>query len=204
MQISEIIEQLRGFSTSELCDGAGDYHTMDYHIQRRISEKNIVGCAFTVDAPYGVSGIVPDAILAAEPGQVLVIAGKGCCGRSYWGDHRSLCASMKGLEAVVIDGAFRDQEGCREIDFPIFARTATPGSAAKAVEGACNVPVVCGGVEVNPGDLIIGDCNGILVLRPEEAEAAMEGARRKIEAQEAVISEMKRTGVILPRVRMSR
>lgn len=202
-KLKSIIEQLREFTTSELCDGAIDYHTMDYHIKRRVSNKKIVGPAFTVNPPKGVSGIIPDAILAMNPGEVMVVAGKECCNHSYWGDHRSICASMKGLEGVVIDGAFRDLEGCMEVGFPIFARSVTPGSCAKAAEGELNVPILCGGVEVCPGDLIVGDCNGIIVIKPEEAELVMERARKKIAAQNAVIEKMRQTGEILPRVKIN-
>ena len=202
-KLKSIIEQLREFTTSELCDGAIDYHTMDYHIKRRVSDKKIVGPAFTVNPPKGVSGIIPDAILAMNPGEVMVVAGKECCNHSYWGDHRSICASMKGLEGVVIDGAFRDLEGCMEVGFPIFARSVTPGRCAKAAEGELNVPILCGGVEVCPGDLIVGDCNGIIVIKPEEAELVMERARKKIAAQNAVIEKMRQTGEILPRVKVN-
>ena len=176
---------------------------MDYHIKRRVSDKKIVGPAFTVNPPKGDSGIIPDAILAMNPGEVMVVAGKECCNHSYWGDHRSICASMKGLEGVVIDGAFRDLEGCMEVGFPIFARSVTPGSCAKAAEGELNVPILCGGVEVCPGDLIVGDCNGIIVIKPEEAELVMERARKKIAAQNAVIEKMRQTGEILPRVKIN-
>lgn len=202
-KLKSIIEQLREFTTSELCDGAIDYHTMDYHIKLRVSDKKIVGPAFTVNPPKGVSGIIPDAILAMNPGEVMVVAGKECCNHSYWGDHRSICASMKGLEGVVIDGAFRDLEGCMEVGFPIFARSVTPGSCAKAAEGELNVPILCGGVEVCPGDLIVGDCNGIIVIKPEESELVMERARKKIAAQNAVIERMRQTGEILPRVKIN-
>lgn len=108
----ELVSRLRKFSTSELCDGAVNYHTMDYHIQRRVTGKKIVGPAFTVNPPKGISGIVPDAILQAEAGEVLVVAGQGFCSGSYWGDHRSICANMKGLEGVVIDGVFRNLDYC--------------------------------------------------------------------------------------------
>lgn len=202
-KLKSIIEQIREFTTSELCDGAIDYHTMDYHIKRRVSDKKIVGPAFTVNPPKGVSGIIPDAILAMNPGEVMVVAGKECCNHSYWGDHRSICASMKGLEGVVIDGAFRDLEGCMEVGFPIFARSVTPGSCAKAAEGELNVPILCGGVEVCPGDLIVGDCNGIIIIKPEEAEFVMERARKKIAAQNVVIERMRQTGEILPRVKVN-
>lgn len=107
---------------------------------------------------------------------------------------------MKGLEGVVIDGAFRDLDGCVEADFPIFARNVTPGSAGKAREEELNVPVICGGVKVRPGDFIIGDCNGVLVIRPEDAEEIMAKATEKIQAEEYTIQRMRETGEILPRV----
>lgn len=134
----------------------------------------------------------------------MVIAGKGYCQGSYWGDHRSICVVMKGVEGVVIDGAFRDLEGCREAGMPIYARAVTPGSAGKEALGELNVPVMCGGVMVCPGDIIVADCNGVLVLKPEEVEGVMERARKKIQAEEETIRRMKETGEILPRVIMKK
>ncbi len=195
-----LAEQLRQFSTPELCDGCSTRQVMDYEIKPRISEKRIVGPALTVEVPADDGGFIPTAIEALEAGQVLVIAGKGFTGSSYWGDHRSLCAQMKGAEGIVIDGLFRDLDGCREIGLPIFARGVTPCSAQKKNQGQMNVPIVCGGIEVRPGDLIVGDCNGVLVLRPEEAEAVLEKTRRKVAAQNYTISEMKRTGRVIPRI----
>ena len=190
--IQQLVEELRGFSTSELCDGvgAGKYQTMDYHIHQMVT--------------IGISGLVPDGILKIQKGEVMVIAGKGYCQGSYWGDHRSICASMKGVEGVVIDGAFRDLEGCREAGMPIYARAVTPGSAGKEALGELNVPVMCGGVMIRPGDIIVADCNGVLVLKPEEAEGVMERARKKIQAEEKTIRQMKETGEILPRVIMKK
>ena len=155
-KIEELVRHLREFTTPELCDGAGLYHSMSYQIKQRIGRKKIVGPAVTVDVPSGEGAIVADAILKLEPGSVLVVAGKGNCDCSYWGDHRSICADMMGAEGVVIDGAFRDLEDCERAGFPIYAKGLTCGTAAKSGAGAINVPVSCGGVCVNPGDLIIG------------------------------------------------
>lgn len=201
-KIEELVRHLREFTTPELCDGAGLYHSMSYQIKQRIGRKKIVGPAVTVDVPSGEGAIVADAILKLEPGSVLVVAGKGNCDCSYWGDHRSICADMMGAEGVVIDGAFRDLEDCERAGFPIYAKGLTCGTAAKSGAGAINVPVSCGGVCVNPGDLIIGDVNGVCVLRPDEAEAVMERAMKKRILQEKVIQEMRQTGVVNPKVKL--
>ncbi|MBR1672344.1 MAG: RraA family protein [Fretibacterium sp.] len=200
-KIRELLQKLAKFSTPELCDGAGLYHSMSHQIQRYIGKNTIAGTAVTVDVPSGEGGIVADAILHLHEGNILVIAGKGNCDCSYWGDHRSICAAMLRAEGVVIDGAFRDIEGCREAGFPIFARGVTCGTALKSGVGAINIPVSCGGVTVNPGDFIIADLNGVCVLRPEEAEPVMERALDKRLRQEATIAEMRETGIILPKVK---
>lgn len=196
----QLVEQLRQFSTPELCDGCAERRVMDYHIKPCISEKRIVGPALTVDVPEDDGGFIPTAIEALEAGQVLVIAGKGFAYSSYWGDHRSLCAQMKGAEGVVIDGLFRDLKGCRDIGLPIFSKGVIPCSAKKKNQGQLNVPVVCGGVEVRPDDFIVGDCNGVLVLHPEEVEAVLEKTRCKVEAQRYTIAKMKESGEVIPRI----
>ena len=148
------------------------------------------------DVPSGEGDIVADAILELQEGDVLVVAGKGNCDCSYWGDHRSVCASLIRAEGVVIDGAFRDLEGCEAEGFPIYAKGLTCGTAAKSGAGAINVPVSCGGVCVRPGDIVIGDVNGVCVLTQEEAEGVIERALKKIEKQKYTLAEMKRTGQV--------
>ncbi|MCD8220792.1 MAG: RraA family protein [Clostridiales bacterium] len=196
----ELIRRLADFTVPELCDGAGLYHSMDYRIKPWIGRTKIVGTAVTVDVPSGEGSIVADAILELREGSVLVIAGKGNCDCSYWGDHRSICAVMMKAAGVVVDGAFRDLEGCEEAGFPIYAKGLTCGTAQKSGVGAINVPVSCGGVTVYPGDLIVGDVNGVCVIRPEEAEMVMARALDKRERQNAVMEEMRRTGKVIPRV----
>lgn len=195
-----VVERLREFTTPELCDGAGLYHAMDYRIKPRVGKTKIAGMAVTVDVPAGEGDLVADAILELQEGDVLVVAGKGSCDCSYWGDYRSICAALRNAEAVVIDGAYRDHEGCETIGFSVFAKGLTCGTAAKNGTGAINVPVSCGGVCVHPGDFIVGDVNGVCVLRPEEAESVMERARKKRDRQNQAVMEMKKSGIVIPKL----
>lgn len=199
-----LMERLKAFAVPELCDGAGLFHSMDHRIKPWLGREKVVGPALTVEVPSGEGAIVADAILFLQEGDVLVVAGKGNCDCSYWGDHRSLCAQMKKAAGVVIDGAFRDLEGCEEVGFPIYAKGLTCGTAGKSGAGAVGVTVSCGGVTVRPGDIIAADVNGVCVIRPEEAEGIMERALRKKEAQERVIEEMRRTGQVIPKVKMEK
>ncbi len=200
----ELFERLREFTVPELCDGAGVFSAMDYHIKPWIGRTKIVGRALTVKVPAGEGAIVSRAIELAGEGDVIVIAGQGVCQCSYWGDHRSLCARLQGAAGVVIDGAFRDLEGCEEAGFPVFARALTCGTAQKTGEGQINVPVSCAGVAVNPGDFIVGDVNGVCVIPRDQAETVLEQAAKKVAAQKRAAEEMERTGKAVTRIQMDR
>lgn len=202
MELQKIIEQLREFGTTELCDGMTEYRVLDPAIHRMVTNKKIVGTAFPVEIPAGISGIIPDALLEIKPGQVLVVDAKGFTRQTCWGDYRSFCASMQKVEGVVIDGAFRDKEGCEEAGVPIFARCTVPRAGGKDRTGRVNVPVTLGDVEIQPGDIIVGDADGVVVVKPEEAEELMAKARKKAETEKNAIAYMKETGKVVPRANL--
>lgn len=107
------------------------------------------------------------AIDLAQPGDVLVVAAGGIRDRACFGDGTAKRMTMKSLAGAVVDGAVRDAAGLRELGFPTFCLGTTPRNyhyPMEAEEGAVNVPVVCGGVLVEPGDLILGDDDGVVVV----------------------------------------
>ena len=103
--------------------------------------------------------------------------------------------------AIYVDSS-RLAEGCEEIGVPIFARGVVPRAGGKARDGRVNVAVEIGGVRVSPGDIIVGDADGVVVVRPEEAEEIMARARKKSETEAAAIKRMEETGEVLPRANM--
>ena len=194
----ELIERLREFSTCELCDGAIVYNAMDYHIKPMVTKQKIVGPAITVKLSLGDSLMVTKAVDLAKPGDVIVIDGRGSGNNALWGDHRSLSCKIKGIEGAVLDGAFRDLEENEKIGFPIYAKAVTCGTSSKNTNGEINIPISCGGVTVNPGDIIVGDVNGVCVIPAEYAEEIMANARKKIESMKKVKEEILATGKVLP------
>lgn len=198
----ELLKKISQYSVPELCDGMEVFEAMDYQIKPWIGRKKILGFALTVNVPAGEGKIVTDAIEMAKEGDVIVIAGKGNLKSSYWGDHRSYCAKMMKAEGVVVDGAFRDLEGCEEVGFPVYAKGLTCGTACKSGAGQINVPVSCGGIIVRPGDIIAGDVNGVCVIRPEETDEILEQAERKIAAQKRTVEEMERTGRVVTKIKL--
>ena len=113
-----ILDKLAHYSTPELCDGMEVFRTMDPGIRGMVAARKIIGPVLTVNVPVGEGGFIPEAILAAKPGDVIVIAGGGNVKSSYWGDMRSQCALLAGVAGVVIDGAFRDIEGSKRLACP--------------------------------------------------------------------------------------
>ena len=97
-----------------------------------------------------------------------------------------------------MDGAFRDLEECEEIGFPVYARALTCGSSTKNSNGEINVPISCGGVPVHPGDIIVGDVNGVCVIPAEYAEQIMENTQRKIDNLILVEKEILEQSKVLP------
>ncbi|MEA5083652.1 MAG: RraA family protein [Lachnospiraceae bacterium] len=184
---AELLTEIATFSTTELCDGATVFNAMDYEIKPRTSNKKIVGPAITVKVPIGASVAAMKAIEIAQAGDIIVIDGHGCCNNALWGDMRSYMASLKNINGVVIDGAFRDIDENEDLDFPVFAKGLCCGAASKNESGEINVPISCGGVIVNPGDIIVGDRNGVVVVRPDEAKEIMKNALDKRSSEEEKI-----------------
>lgn len=194
----ELIERLREFSTCELCDGMILYNAMDYHIKPMIGTQKICGPAVTLKLPLGDSLLVTKAISVAKPGDVLVIDGRGSNNNALWGDHRSLICKKLGLEGVVMDGAFRDFEENEKIGFPIYAKAVTCGTSTKNSNGEVNVQISCGGVAVNPGDIIVGDRNGVCVIPPEFVEQVILGAEEKIAKMNKLKTDIEENGKLIP------
>lgn len=194
----EIIERLRKFSTCELCDGLILSNAMDYTIKPMVSTQKICGPAITLKCTLGDSLLVTKAISVAKPGDVIVIDGHGSCNNALWGDHRSLISKKIGLEGVVLDGAFRDIDETEKIGFPIYAKAITVGSSTKNSNGEVNVPICCGGVSVNPGDIIVGDRNGVCVIPAEFIEQVLAGAEDKVAKMEKLKEEIESEGTLIP------
>src|SRR5581483_2204197 len=153
----------------------------------------IVGRAVTVKiVPAGLTRpehhLATPAVEAAEPGDVIVVDNAGRTDVSSWGDILSNAAQVKGVRAVIIDGACRDVDGSREIGFPVYARAGVPVTArGRIIQEAFNTLVQCGGVQVRPGDLVIADGSGVVFIPAERAEEVIEAAERIVEREAAMV-----------------
>jgi len=128
-----------------------------------------------------------DAIASAEPGDVIAIDNRGDMYNNCWGEILSYAAQKKGVSGVFVDGAARDIDFCQEIGFPVFARGVVPITArGRIMQEDFNCPIRLGDVQVRPGDVLVGDVNGIVVIPPEKLDEVLKAAEGILEKELAM------------------
>ena len=176
----ELVEKFRGIPSSNIGDMMNRMYNM-YGDLRCYTKGNIsmVGTAITVHVPEGDNAMLHRAMDLAEPGDVIVLNGGGCISRALCGEIMFNYAHSKGIAGFVLDGSIRDADALQELPFPVYAKSVTPQGPWKCGCGEINVPIACCGQVVFPGDIIVGDPDGVVVIRPEFAEEALEAVAGK-------------------------
>lgn len=180
----EIIERVKALSPAQLCDGMAALGiprngAMDGSLMALDDSKFMVGTACTVDTEDGDNFPIHVAIYQGKPGYVLVVAGKGYTERAYMGDLMGSAADAIGLSGIVVDGYVRDKTGLAALDIPIYAKGFMQRTPAKKGPGEINTVVTCAGVKVTPGDLVVGDYDGVTVVPRNRILEVLEAAEKK-------------------------
>lgn len=182
----DFTDEFIGIPTSILSDVTGNTGiTMECEITPIDPDVSMAGSALTVNAAPGDNLIIHKAITVAEPGDVLVVDGDGFTETAFIGDLMAETCKEQGIRGVVIDGAVRDKADIQSLDYPVYARGIQPEGPDKARAGSINVPISCGDVSVNPGDLVVGDGDGIAVLPPQNLDEVLSEANEKIAGEAA-------------------
>ena len=166
---SELIEHFRGLASSNLADAMGRFNFMDGGIQAR-SGLPLCGLAVTVNARPADNLMIHKALQVATPGDIVVVSTGGNTTSAVFGELMCHTASAARLGGIVVDGAIRDVDGITRLGFPAYSRAVSPGSCDKDGPGEINVPVSCGGTVVSPGDIVVGDGDGVAVVPRADAE----------------------------------
>ena len=189
----ETLEKLSKIPTGNVADNNNSIArqgVMDSGIKPVDPKSHMVGRAVTVKCQPGDNLAIHQGIYAAQPGDVLVCDLRGYDQGGHFGDIMALACKVRGLAGVVLDGSCRDIEDIREMGFPVFSRGVNPSGTVKASLGEVNVPITCGGVEVHPGDMILGDCDGIVVVRQEQEDDVFEKALAKFEKEQHIVEQL--------------
>lgn len=189
----QTIKEFASIPTGNLSDALGKTGSMDQGIKPVFPTARLGGPAFTARLVPGDNLGAHIALNQAPAGTVLVLDARGYCGAGLFGEIMAVAAQKRGLAGVVIDGACRDSLGITEMGYPVFSRALNPGGTVKESIGAINVTVSCGGVTINPGDIVVGDADGVVVIPQTEAEEVLMKAQQ-IMTNEAKVMERLRAG----------
>ncbi len=159
---------------------------MDPRLRPLALSMRVAGPAVTAFNYPGDNLMMHQALYLAGKGQVLVMANGGGHQGALWGELAGRYAQEKGIAGLVADASVRDAAQLVELGFPVWSSSIHASHPEKRGPGAVNVPVVAGGVIVNPGDIIVADADGVLVIPPEHLKRAVDGARERAAKEEGV------------------
>lgn len=175
--------ELAGAGSTTVYEAAGQQGAMDPEIRALGPGRAIAGRALTVRCTPGDNLGVHQAIAAAEAGDVLVVDGGGA-EVGYLGDVLAVAAQTRGVRGAVVAGGVRDLSGLDELGFEAWARGPAITAATKRIEGEVGVPIVCGGVLVRPGDVVVADRDGVAVVPGDNMKDVVDQVRARIRRED--------------------
>lgn len=193
-----IVAKAAEYPSSILADVAGRRGGLSGRIAPLAPSMRFAGPAITVEVRPGDNLMIHAAMAIAQPGDVLVIDGKGDLSSALMGEIMSQQCVALGVVGVVIDGAVRDSEAIRELGFPMYAAGLNPNGPTKSVSGRLNHPISIGGVSVHPGDLVVGDADGVTVIERDKAAAILPLAAEKVAAETKRIADIRSRKALRP------
>jgi len=187
----EVVKGASQFAASILADVAGRRGALDGRIAAVAPGMKLAGPAFTIEVRAGDNLMIHAAMTMAKPGDILVIDGKADRTCALMGSIMMNACKVLRLGGVVIDAAVRDVLELRELGFPVFAVGSNPNGPTKFVPGRINWPISCGGIAIQPGDLIVGDADGVVAIEREKAGALLDAAAKKVADETSRIAGIK-------------
>jgi regulator of RNase E activity RraA len=194
----DLVERARGYAAAVLCDVQGRRGGLHGRIRALNPKMTVCGPAFTVEVRPGDNLMVHLALALAAPGDVIVVDGKADQTCALVGDLMVTQAQAAKLGGFVVDAACRAWNEIARRDFPVFACGANPCGPTKGLAGRLGIPVSVGGTSVSPGDLVVGDADGVVVIPRLQVEAVIAAAEEKLAAERQRLREISQGTLVSP------
>ncbi|MGI4812385.1 MAG: RraA family protein [Janthinobacterium lividum] len=192
----DLVARARIYQAAILADVAGRRGTLHGRIQPLATTMRVAGPAFTVEVRPGDNLMIHAALAMARPGDVIVVDGKGDLSCALTGALMSAQAAAAGLGGFVIDAAVRDREECAAREFPIFAAGCNPNGPTRSLAGQIGWPISIAGTAVEPGDLIVGDADGVVVIPRSQAARIVAAAQAKVDLELARVAAIRQGNLV--------
>jgi len=187
----DLIHSLSRFSSATIHEALGKWGNLPSAIKPIHPKMRICGPAYTVKTMPRDNVLLHRAYAYAEPGDVIVANCSGMYEAGYWGDLMSLGAKTRGIAGLVIDGCVRDADDIEAMGFPVFSRGLCIRGTSNFGEGTLNEPILMGDFMVNPGDIIVGDRDGVVVVPKERIQEAIDKSMAREEKEENVRKQLR-------------
>ena len=181
---ADLVKRLGALGTSTVHEAYGRSGLMKPYLRPVWAGGEAAGTAVTVLAHPGDNWMIHVAVEQCQPGDVLVVGCSADNTDGMFGDLLATSLMARGVKGLIIDAGARDARSLREMGFPVWSKAISAKGTVKASLGAVNVPVVCGGVNVIPGDAVIADDDGVVVVRPKDvADVVAKGEKRQADEE---------------------
>ncbi len=173
--------------TATVYEASDKMGAMSHSLRSIVPGLKMYGSALTVRCQAADNLTLHAAIALAQPSDVIVADVGEALEAGHWGEVTTVAAQVRGVAGLVINGGVRDVAAIRTRQFPIFSASISMKATVKATVGLINHPVLCGGVFVRPGDLVLGDDDGVVVIEREKAEAVLAAAQARMDKETEIM-----------------
>ncbi|NQU03252.1 MAG: 4-carboxy-4-hydroxy-2-oxoadipate aldolase/oxaloacetate decarboxylase [Syntrophaceae bacterium] len=187
----DLVESMRALPTATISEAYGSKGALFNYIKPIRTSMKLCGSVIPVKARPGDNLLVHKAIYVAQPGDVLLIDTESFVEGGFWGEIMSEAAQQRGIEGLVTDGAVRDTEEIAEMGFPVFCQAVSIKGTTKISLGTINHPIHFGGIKIRPGDLIVGDADGVVVIARDDVSEVLEKAQEREAKEKRICAQIK-------------